>query len=176
MADRSRQNCTPGGKEHRTNPQTVQTLARSSAGFVSCCLDASFMRGSGIGWGVCIVVLLWQLELFLLRRGKHVVCFKLSSGRMTSLGYDRVVFELDCKSVVDNIHSPGADISELGSIIQECSGIISSFPNFNVKFIRRQANSAAHCLARVALSKSSLHIYHCIPADCISQLIINEMQ
>lgn len=94
---------------------------------------------------------------------------------MTSLGYDRVLFELDFKSVVDNIHSPGADISELGSIIQECSGIISSFPNFNVKFIRRQANSAAHCLARVALSKSSLHIYHCIP-DCISQLIINEMQ
>lgn len=94
---------------------------------------------------------------------------------MTNFGYDRVLFELDFKSVVDKIHSPGADISELGSIIQECSGIISSFPNFNVKFIRRQANSAAHCLARVALSKSSLHIYHCIP-DCISQLIISEMQ
>lgn len=90
-------------------------------------------------------------------------------------GFQTVLFELDFKSVVDKIHSPGADISELGSIIQECSRIISSFPNFNVKFIRRQANSAAHCLARVALSKSSLHIYHCVP-DCISQLIINEMQ
>lgn len=177
----SRQNCTPGGKEHRTNPQTVQTLARSPAGFVSCCLDASFIRGSGIGWGMCIVVLLWQLEahglplLFLLRRGKHVVCFKLSSGwpalAMTGCYLSSI------SRVWSTIFTPlpGADISELGSIIQECSGIISSFPNFNVKFIRRQANSAAHCLARVALSKSSLHIYHCIP-DCISQLIISEMQ
>lgn len=54
---------------------------------------------------------------------------------MHSMGYDKVIFELDCKVVVDKVLAPGADISELGAIIKDCSRLLHSLPNSRVKFI-----------------------------------------
>ncbi|KAG4958819.1 hypothetical protein JHK82_035526 [Glycine max] len=42
-----------------------------------------------------------------------------------------------------------------------------------IGFIRRQANGAAHGLARVAPSNPNLQYFHLVPS-CIAQLISNE--
>jgi hypothetical protein len=52
---------------------------------------------------------------------------------------------------------------------------MSSSLNFEVKFIRRQANSVAHALARAANSWASFHRFEIIPL-CIEHLIANDMQ
>lgn len=66
---------------------------------------------------------------------------------MASTGAERVIFELDNKQVANVINKPSTNLTELGSFPDRCRDILASFPNFQVKFIRRQANLVAHELA-----------------------------
>jgi ribonuclease HI len=93
---------------------------------------------------------------------------------ITSSGYHKVVFELDCKMVVDDIHNNYPNHSEYGSIIQDCKNILDLYNDFVVVFTRRQANGSAHALARAALSHASRSTFDVIP-NCIATIIINEM-
>lgn len=68
------------------------------------------------------------------------------------MGIDSMIFELDCKRVVDAVHSSQGDISEFGSIIDDCRVLLSSNPNFKVKFVWRQVNMVVHILVRVAIN------------------------
>jgi len=51
--------------------------------------------------------------------------------------------------------------------------ILHKFPNFSVKFVRRQANAAAHALGKAAANNVSPYFYHTIP-HCISYISMNE--
>jgi hypothetical protein len=81
-----------------------------------------------------------------------------------------VVFELDCKIVVDDIHYNYPNHSEYGSIIQDCKNILDLYNDFVVVFTRQQANSSAHALARVASSYASHNTFDVIP-NCIATII-----
>lgn len=58
-----------------------------------------------------------------------------------------ICFKVDCKELVDRIYGPLAHFSEVGATISDCNNILLSFPNFTVKFVKRQPNMAAHSLA-----------------------------
>ncbi|GAU33856.1 hypothetical protein TSUD_66430 [Trifolium subterraneum] len=90
-------------------------------------------------------------------------------------GLDRVQFESDSKVLVEAIHMKRRGNSEFLSIVHDIISFMSSFLNFEVKFVRRQANSVAHTLARAASSWSSFHRFENIPL-CIEHLVVNEMQ
>lgn len=49
------------------------------------------------------------------------------------------------------------------------------FQSFRISFVRRQAKSVAHSLAKASLSSANPHDYHFV-SSCIAALIINEMQ
>ena len=49
------------------------------------------------------------------------------------------------------------------------------YENSRVKFVQRQANEAAHSLAKAALSSASSQILVNIP-NCIVHILFNEMQ
>jgi len=94
---------------------------------------------------------------------------------MHDMHFDNVDFELDSKITRDAFHSCKTDVTEFGNTIDECRvRFFSSFTNSRVEFIRRQANAAAHALAREATSLASPNIYYVIP-QCIESIIINEM-
>jgi hypothetical protein len=63
--------------------------------------------------------------------------------------------------------------SEFSLIVADIIQIMSSGVNFEVKFVRRQAN-IAHTLVRAANSWASFHRFKIIPL-CIEHLLINEM-
>lgn len=94
---------------------------------------------------------------------------------MQDMHFDNIDFEIDSKITRDAFHSRTIDVTEFGNIIDACREIFSSsFTNSRVEFIRRQANAAAHALAREATSLASPMIYYVIP-HCIETIIINEM-
>ncbi|GAU33334.1 hypothetical protein TSUD_165990 [Trifolium subterraneum] len=72
-------------------------------------------------------------------------------------GLNRVQFESDSKILIEAIHMKRRGNSEFLSIVRDILSIMSSFINFEVKFVRRQANLVAHTLARAANSWASFH-------------------
>ncbi|GAU30833.1 hypothetical protein TSUD_267530 [Trifolium subterraneum] len=67
-------------------------------------------------------------------------------------GPHRVQFESDSKVLVEAIHMKRRGNSEFLSIVHDILSLMSSFINFEVKCVRRQANLVAHTLARAANS------------------------
>ncbi|GAU30606.1 hypothetical protein TSUD_62260 [Trifolium subterraneum] len=90
-------------------------------------------------------------------------------------GLDRVQFESDSKVLIEAIHMKRRGNSEFLSIVHDILSLMSSFINFEVKFVRRQANLVAHTLARAANSWATFHRFENIPF-CIERLVFNEMQ
>ncbi|XP_058742674.1 uncharacterized protein LOC131615213 [Vicia villosa] len=77
------------------------------------------------------------------------------------LGYDNVVFESDSKSVVDSVTIHKPNDSDFGTITRVCYQVLThSTRNFQIKFIRRQANEVAHALAKATPSLASFHIFN----------------
>ncbi|GAU33253.1 hypothetical protein TSUD_333760 [Trifolium subterraneum] len=90
-------------------------------------------------------------------------------------GLDRVQFQSDSKVLIEVIHMKRRGNSEFLSIVHDILNLMSSFINFEVKIVRRQANLVAHTLARVTNSWANFHRFENIPF-CIERLVFNEMQ
>lgn len=101
-------------------------------------------------------------------------CLLQAIAWVRDIGVDRVIFESYCKRAVDDVNSANQNIIEFGSIISQCKYILYIFPNFQVKFIKMQANVVAHTLARTSMLSDSLCYYDYAPT-CISNVIMNEM-
>ena len=56
------------------------------------------------------------------------------------------------------LSSPGHDESEFHAIVSSIIYQLSLHSNFEVKFVRRQANMVAHTLARAACSLAGLYL------------------
>jgi hypothetical protein len=80
---------------------------------------------------------------------------------MEMLIYHKVIFEMDCKMVVDDVHNKKYNNSEYGSLFDDCRIILSNHSDFIVAFTRRQTNGNAHTLARAALSPCFSRYFLC---------------
>jgi ribonuclease HI len=89
-------------------------------------------------------------------------------------GMSSVIFESDCKIVIDIVLSDLVPPNELGDIIHRCKDLLASHNGYVVRHIRRQANKVAHTITRAALSHPSPHIFIDVP-DYLSSLLLNEM-
>ncbi|KAK2379967.1 thioredoxin family protein [Trifolium repens] len=92
---------------------------------------------------------------------------------MAMLGYRKVIFELDCKTVVDDINS-SKDNHSKGLLIVECKSMLFTHSNYVVTFTMRQTNGNSHALARAALSHASRTTLDYI-LICIATLIMIEI-
>ncbi|GAU42623.1 hypothetical protein TSUD_238160 [Trifolium subterraneum] len=157
---------------------------KPALGWVKCNVDVAFLSGSGrTSVGVCfrdnsgqfmVGMTQWQQTVISPVEGE-VWALLLAMEEARHRGLDRVQFESDSKVLIEAIHMKRRGNSEFLSIVHDILSFMSSFSNFEVKFIRRQANSVAHSLARAANSWSSFHRFEIILL-CIEHLIVNEMQ
>ncbi|GAU24827.1 hypothetical protein TSUD_157400 [Trifolium subterraneum] len=156
---------------------------KPALGWVKCNIDVAFVSGSGKTLlGLCFCdnngqfmagMTHWQQTVISSVEGEAWTLL-LAMEEARHRGLDRVQFESDSKVLIDAIHMKCRGNSEFLSIVHDILSFMSSFLNFEVKFVRRQANSVAHTLARAANSWTSFHRFENIPL-CIEHLIINEM-
>jgi hypothetical protein len=85
-----------------------------------------------------------------------------------------VQIELDCKLVVESILDRTNSQSEFGTIINMCRSLLQQFSNFEISFVRRQANYVAHGLARESKLYTRHHVFDSIPS-CINSILLNEI-
>jgi hypothetical protein len=79
-------------------------------------------------------------------------------------GFKDVVFESDCKIVVDRLKDQKKeDRTYLGSIIQEIWSLIGQFNCCRFHFIHRTGNSVAHGLAHMAHEKPNNIWWESVP-------------
>jgi ribonuclease HI len=151
--------------------------------FVKCNLDAAiFVHEQCIGMGACLrddkgnFILAMTTHENVVMTAQEAEAWSLYQGIqwVANLGYNKVIFELDCKIVVDDVNKMSINQSEYGSIIQNCRTLLHHYNNFIVVFARRQANGSAHALARAALSHASRSTFNVIP-NCIATIVMNEM-
>nr|KYP41081.1 hypothetical protein KK1_037561 [Cajanus cajan] len=93
---------------------------------------------------------------------------------IVTLSLPHVTLESDCKSVLDALSRTQSHHSEYGSLLNKCRRLLHNHPNLSLKFILRQANRVAHCLARASRHYASSHTFEFIPS-CIVPIILNEM-
>ena len=89
-------------------------------------------------------------------------------------GMESVIFESDCKLVVDVVISTSTPFNEFGDIISRFNTLLASHSNYFVFYVRRKANRVAHNIARASLSHPSPYLFYVVP-DYLSPLIIVEM-
>jgi ribonuclease HI len=85
-----------------------------------------------------------------------------------------VIFESDCRLLVDAINSNSAPNNEFKVIISRCKDILSSRNNFIASYVKRQVNRVIHNIARTSLPHPSPHIFHDVPST-LYPLFFNEM-
>jgi len=69
-------------------------------------------------------------------------------------------FEVDSKTVVDNIYERRNIISDFGAFITNCRCLLATdLVTIHVRFIRIQTNGVARSLARAAPSLASFYIF-----------------
>lgn len=90
------------------------------------------------------------------------------------MSLSKVSIELDCKQMVHYITRRLNINSTFGAINDICKTSLRIYQNFKLGFIRKQANSVCHLLARTSLSYTSSHIHDYMPS-CIDTVLMNEM-
>jgi ribonuclease HI len=152
-------------------------------GWWKCNVDASFFQNPSItGWGWCVRDSAGSFvaadtnscrHSFTVAEGEAMAMLE-AMREATSRGWSNIIFESDSKTVIDAIDSNPQGRSELCSIIASIKALLQCNPNYEIKFTKRQANMAAHSLARAVISRPGRTYYHNIP-PCIDRIIINEI-
>lgn len=93
---------------------------------------------------------------------------------VSSKGWHNVIFESDSCTLVNSLLSQRRGVSEFCMLLSVINYQLSLHSNFEVTFIRRQANMVAHSLARAANSWTSHHVLEFSPF-CIESFFINDM-
>jgi hypothetical protein len=93
----------------------------------------------------------------------------------TANGFERIIFESDCLTVVNVITNDYRYENELGKLLSTCTSILSANANYNIAFVRRQTNRVTHNLVIASVFQSSPKTYY-HPLSCISSISIDEMK
>jgi ribonuclease HI len=152
-------------------------------GWIKCNVDAGFHNDGRItsgGW--CFrndVGLFVRAGSFWLSGGLSVPeaeALTLLEAMKTAciMNLDKIIFECDSQLVVNAIHANHDGASAFSIIISSIKNLLLLNSNFEVKFVKRQANLVAHKLARAANSWASRCDFYSIP-PCIENQLNNEM-
>ncbi|GAU12879.1 hypothetical protein TSUD_73660 [Trifolium subterraneum] len=136
--------------------------------WVKCNVDVAFVSGSGrTSMGLCFRdnsghfmagMTQWQQTVISSVEGEAWALL-LAMEEARHRGLNRVQFESDSKVLIEVIHMKRRGNSEFLSIVHDIISLMSSFINFEVKFVKRQANLVAHTLARAANASIGLRIF-----------------
>jgi len=169
-------------KHQEQNLTHTSSWVKPPTGTTKCNVDATMFDNNTImRYGMCFRNSLGQLLLgnsgFLLSfatvlEAKSIALLE-SIKTSISNGMHTVLFETDCKSLIDALTSPAVHISEFGNLVSQCRRRLSSNPNYVVSFVKRQANRVAHTITRASLSHSNPYTFNDVPS--IYSLFMNEM-
>ncbi|KAM6552927.1 hypothetical protein CsatB_013689 [Cannabis sativa] len=89
-------------------------------------------------------------------------------------GWQHVIVETDCLTVVQALRSTIDMISPFGQVILECKELLSALKTVSVLFVKRSANMVAHNCARASiLYPGCIFDMESVPFDLLPSLVAN---
>jgi ribonuclease HI len=76
-----------------------------------------------------------------------------------AMGFKAVIFEGDSQTIVQALLVDGVHPSYFDSMVADTRLLLSSFPQWQVRFVRRTGNVDAHQLARMAVKQKVSHVW-----------------
>ncbi|KAK4433554.1 hypothetical protein Salat_1117700, partial [Sesamum alatum] len=150
-------------KKHARNPADPQYTRwiPSSTGKVKINFDGALFKvpaGAGAGMvardhnGFCVA---WNYQFIphiLDAEHAEALALRMLVEIAIARGWKDVVLEGDCWTLVKKIKEDSNDISYIGPIVQETKVLLRRFSMWNIRWIARDNNKAAHNLAHLACS------------------------
>jgi ribonuclease HI len=90
------------------------------------------------------------------------------------MGLKCINLEGDAKQVVDAINSPTMVWNRFGHLVEDTRRILHSLTSWKCTFVNREANEAAHRLARAAITNVSDRFWRDSTPNCISDIVLME--
>ncbi|CAK8530981.1 unnamed protein product [Lathyrus sativus] len=87
---------------------------------------------------------------------------------------DNVIFEIDSQCVIQGILSNNSGIYEFSLLIRSIPNFLQIYPNFEIKFVKRQTNMVVHSLENAVDSLARRNIINLI-SRCIEHYLLNKM-
>ncbi|CDP14369.1 unnamed protein product [Coffea canephora] len=150
-----------GNGSHTTNgKEGLGGWREPEVGWVKINSDAAVQqKAERAGWGMiardCLGNALgaWAVPDTCCSSAKQEEALALRSAMLMAKqqGWRRVVFESDCKQLIDSINSGDGD-SDIATILLDIVSLKSNFYKCCFSFTRRMNNSVSHSLAKLALS------------------------
>jgi len=149
---------------NRSSRVVIENWNKSSLGRFKCNVDASFSTSlNRVGFRACIrdakgnfviARTAWATPLLDVDMGEAMGLLAAMQW-VKELNMVHMDFETDSKIVADSIYGKDS-VSDFMAIINDCRHMLGTdLVNSNVSFIRRQANGAAHSLAKEALHNAN---------------------
>lgn len=83
--------------------------------------------------------------------------------------------ETDCREIVGKLQSSKRDLSALGPTVEEVKLLLASRESWKVSWVRREANKAAHLVAREAVANQLDFVWRLTPPDFILHVVSDEI-
>lgn len=82
----------------------------------------------------------------------EVIGAKMGAKLERDLGLHSIILEANARAVITTLNQEDEDLSGFGSVIVETREFLKGFSLWDVSFVRREGNSAAHQLAKPAVN------------------------
>jgi ribonuclease HI len=143
-------------------------------------LDSMTQDKTGWGWCICDHQGRFMLASSNTIQGRlntiegEALAIKNAIIEMIQKGFSHVIIESDSQIAIEAISSTHQGSLEFSAIISNIKFLLLVVSNFEVKFVKWQANMVALTLVRATYSKTSRCVFELIP-HCIEQFFINDM-
>ncbi|TVU02695.1 hypothetical protein EJB05_51796, partial [Eragrostis curvula] len=147
-----------GNEKRQTQPRTPERWKPPDPGWVKVNTDGAFRVETGTGAtgailrneeGITLAVEGRWLENLADAVTAEAMAVREGLLRAVALGCDKVILEIDNISLANSIQSGEPDRSAIFGLWHEIQELSRSFSSFAISFVRREANSAAHCCAKM---------------------------
>jgi ribonuclease HI len=94
---------------------------------------------------------------------------------LRDMGFQKILLEGDAQVIVQAINYAGVCSARYANIIDDTRTILQSFSSWRALFVRRECNSVAHSLARMAVTQCLFQVWIESVPDLVQNRLMNSM-
>jgi hypothetical protein len=91
------------------------------------------------------------------------------------LNLAKVILELDCCGVAAKLANGDRDRSLYGSLIEDIKHLLQGFGDMVIRSIRREANGAAHIMAKEGCDGRINRVWRAVPPSIVMDTLVKDL-